>query len=122
MKHFVRLRVVATTMKTITNYKAYHDKRSELTTTVFMFSSDACPDCAYAERFMPAIEALYPSIQFFRVKRSDVLKAFKQEKIEGVPSFIVYQKKQRLGVYTDRNRKNVIDVQTFIENALNHAH
>lgn len=106
-------------MKTITNYDEYTQCLNEDAYSVFMYTTDTCVDCAYAERFMPALEALYPTVHFYRVKRGDLLVAFKEEPIDGVPSFAIYKNGKRYGLYTNRYRKNVLEVKAFFDKTLN---
>ena len=76
---------------------------------VFFFTADWCPDCQFIYPVMPEIEALHPDMTFVRVNRDDYMALAQTWNIFGIPSFVVTQKGQELGVNKARKTKEEIN-------------
>lgn len=103
------------TIRDITNYEQLVLKDG---LSLVVFYSNWCPDCHYADTFIPRLESLYPHIAFYLVDRGDIPELAKALNIYGVPSFLLYNNEEVCARYVDKHRKSFIDVQTFIETSL----
>jgi thiol-disulfide isomerase/thioredoxin len=105
-------------MKKIKDIASYEDYVLKEGLSLVVFYSDWCPDCHYADTFIPRLEAMYPQLSFYLVDRSDIPELAKALNIYGVPSFLLYNNDEECGRYVDKYRKTFIDVQSFIETSL----
>lgn len=103
------------TIKDITNYEQLVLKDG---LSLVIFYSEWCPDCHYADTFMPRLESMYPQITFYHVDRGDIPELAKALNVYGVPSFLLYNNEEICARYVNKQRKTFIDVQTFIEMSL----
>jgi thiol-disulfide isomerase/thioredoxin len=105
-------------MKTIKNITSYEDLVLKEGLSLVVFYSDWCPDCHYADTFIPRLEAIYKDISFYLVDRGDIPELAKALNIYGVPSFLLYSNDNECARYVDKKRKSFIEVQSFIETSL----
>ena len=85
---------------------------------VVYFSSDTCLDCDYLKPYISSIEKLF-NVSFYSVKRHNLSELFKQYKIYGVPSFIIFNRGEVLASWIDKNRKEPKDIIVFLDRYLN---
>lgn len=105
-------------MKTIKDLSSYEEHVLKDGLSLVVFYSDWCPDCHYADTFMPRLETIYPQIRFYLVDRGDIPELAKALNIYGVPSFLLYNNDEECSRYVNKYRKTFIDVQSFIETSL----
>lgn len=106
------------TMKTIKDITNYEQLVLKDGLSLVVFYSEWCPDCHYADTFMPRLESMYPQITFYHVDRGDIPELAKALNVYGVPSFLLYNNEEICARYVNKQRKTFIDVQTFIEMSL----
>jgi thiol-disulfide isomerase/thioredoxin len=85
---------------------------------VMVFVSDWCSDCHYLMTFMHHIEALYPSLDFYEIKRETLTDTTSHYNIFGVPSFLVFKDGELINRYVNRYRKTFIEIKDFLDNTL----
>jgi len=85
---------------------------------LLVFSSDLCPDCTYLETYIEAVEANYPHIGFYTIKRDQLPEMFNHYNIFGVPSLLLYKNGNLEGMYIDKKRKTKQQVEAFIDTTL----
>lgn len=81
---------------------------------IFFFSADWCPDCHFADLFLPEVEEQYRDYQFIHVDRDGFLDLCAELDIYGIPSFIAYHNGEELGRFVNRDRKTKEQVEAFI--------
>lgn len=81
---------------------------------IFVFSADWCPDCRFADLFLPEIEETYTEFGFVHVDRDDFIDLCTQLNIYGIPSFIAYNNGEELGRFVSKDRKTKEEVESFI--------
>lgn len=81
---------------------------------IFVFSADWCPDCRFADLFLPEIEEKYAEYEFVHVDRDEFIDLCAQLDIYGIPSFIAYNNGEELGRFVSKDRKTKEEVESFI--------
>lgn len=81
---------------------------------IFVFSADWCPDCRFADLFLPEIEEKYTEYEFVHVDRDEFIDLCTQLDIYGIPSFIAYNNGEELGRFVSKDRKTKEEVESFI--------
>lgn len=81
---------------------------------IFVFSADWCPDCHFADLFLPEIEEKYKEYQFIHVDRDEFIDLCGQLDIYGIPSFVAYNEGEEIGRFVSKDRKTKEEVEAFI--------
>lgn len=85
---------------------------------IFVFSADWCPDCHFADMFLPEIEEKYTEYRFIHVDRDEFIDLCQQLNIFGIPSFVAYHNGEEIGRFVSRDRKTKEEVEKFINGLL----
>ncbi|WP_017756722.1 thioredoxin family protein [Calidifontibacillus oryziterrae] len=81
---------------------------------LFVFSADWCPDCRFADMFLPEVESKFKDYIFIHVDRDEYIDLCQQLDIFGIPSFIAFNNGTELGRFVSKDRKTQEEIETFI--------
>lgn len=82
--------------------------------TVFLFTSDWCPDCKVIEPELPQIEEKFTEYKFISVDRDKFIDLCVEHGIMGIPSFLVFSAGQQIGSYIGKERKSIEQIDAFL--------
>lgn len=106
-------------MKLIEQEETFEFTKNKEGLHVFVFVSDWCGDCHYLMTFMHHIEALYPNLNFYEIKRETLIDTTNYYKVYGVPSFLVFKEGTLINSYIDKRRKTFLEIKDFLDSTLN---
>lgn len=81
---------------------------------LFVFSADWCPDCHFADMFLPEIEEKYTEYSFIHVDRDEFIDLCQKLDIFGIPSFVAFYNGEEIGRFVSKDRKTKVEVENFI--------
>ncbi len=100
-------------MKNLESTEQFEEFKSE-GKYLFVFSADWCPDCRFADMFLPEVESKFNEYTFVHVDRDEFIDLCQQLDIFGIPSFVAFDNGKELGRFVSKDRKTQEEIENFI--------
>lgn len=83
--------------------------------TIFLFTTDWCPDCIFIKPFIGDLAMKNPEFTYYYVDRDDHIDICRDLDILGIPSFVAFDKGEETGRFVSKLRKTKDEIQAFID-------
>lgn len=97
------------TINTLEEFETATTKKS-----IFLFTTNWCPDCMFIKPFIGALAKENPEFTYYVVDRDDHIDLCKDLDIMGIPSFLAYNNGEETGRFVSKLRKTKEEIQEFI--------
>lgn len=104
-------------MKEIRTEQEYQEVKNRPGKQVVLWSAAWCPDCVYIRPFLPDLEEEFADFTFYTADRDALLDLGIEEKIMGIPSFLVYENGRETARFVSKLRKTREEIEAFLNDA-----
>lgn len=101
-------------MNEISNIEQFEQAYLQEKVTIFVFSANWCPDCAFIEPFMPKLVEKYSHYDFCYIDRDKWIPICQRMMIMGIPSFVATQNGKEIGRFVSKLRKTEVQIDEFL--------
>lgn len=102
-------------MTEIKSLKEFYDVIESNERVIVYWYTKWCPDCYVTKPHLPRLEQEYAQYKWHSIDRDIDIDLARHLEIFGIPSFLVFQNGEEIGRYVDKQRKNYIQIKTFLD-------